>query len=127
MTFDLIPSVASVFTLLFPEVKGGDPDLILAEEIRVRREARKAQNQETKEAYSALLTGGVLETAHRGNLEFGRVRNQIHFIVRPRATKATNEGANSETFLYNLAKCVMMNKFCSIVMRARRPEVSDTV
>nr|CAI94747.1 phosphate transporter [Hebeloma cylindrosporum] len=37
------------FTLLLPEVKGRDPDLVLAEEIRVRREARKAQNQVVKE------------------------------------------------------------------------------
>jgi hypothetical protein len=50
LTLDLIPSVVSVFTLFLPEVKGGVPDLILAEEIRVRKGARKAQNQETKEA-----------------------------------------------------------------------------
>ncbi|KDR70726.1 hypothetical protein GALMADRAFT_127617 [Galerina marginata CBS 339.88] len=31
----------AVFTLLLPEVKGRDPDLVLAEEIRVRREGRR--------------------------------------------------------------------------------------
>jgi len=36
--------------LLLPKVKGCDPDLILAEEVRVCREARKAENQEMKEA-----------------------------------------------------------------------------
>lgn len=33
----------ALFTLLLPEVMGRDPDAVLAEEIRVRREARKAQ------------------------------------------------------------------------------------
>nr|AKO22759.1 phosphate transporter [Leucocortinarius bulbiger] len=39
----------ALFTLLLPEVMGRDPDAVLAEEIRVRREARKAQSQEVKE------------------------------------------------------------------------------
>jgi len=42
-------SFAKVFTFLLPEVKGRDPDVVLADEIRVRREERKAQSQDVKE------------------------------------------------------------------------------
>ncbi|KAG5642701.1 hypothetical protein DXG03_002303 [Asterophora parasitica] len=38
----------AAFTLLLPEVKGRDPDLILAEEIRVAREEKARQQQEPK-------------------------------------------------------------------------------
>lgn len=57
------------------------------------------------------MTGIGVRTAHEGELEFGRVRDRMNFTVWQQPTKVTNEGTNSDTFLYNLQT---VNKFCSI-------------